>query len=66
MVCRPGGLDLWQMRDLLPDAVVKLLFPRAYLLVAQPGQQIANPGGDDLMGVEHFDDVFFGDRGVLR
>src|SRR5204862_3423605 len=31
VVCRPGGLDLWQMRDLLPDAVVKLLFPRAYL-----------------------------------
>ena len=53
------------MGDLLSDAVVKLFFARANLVVAQPGEQIADPGGDELMGVEHLDQVFLGDRGIL-
>ena len=44
---------------------MQFLFARADLFVAEAGEKIADPGGDERVRVEHLDQVFFGDRDGL-
>jgi hypothetical protein len=61
----PSGLDRWQITDLSSYTEVQRVFLRADLLIAQPGNQIANTRRDELVGVENLDSVFRRHSGIL-